>query len=251
MAISLSVDTFPTYAVFHITALEYEYWSVSTASGYGKSGSGSSTWTENFLPGLIIFSVKDVNNTVVQSLGVNIPAAEYVPPPPPPPSPIPPELPPDFPSVQQPGQDIIGYVGTRCDIVVLHKYTHDVWYYKNRLTGTLGTQRRTKGDAFIDANKDQNCFIPLPPTTEEKLASEIQERKTADEMEKNTREELVKSLSGLLANLQKGFAEVVDLVSNISARIQKLENELTGIILGVVIGSFVYILESVLESEKK
>lgn len=115
------------------------------------------------------------------------------------------------------GENVIGSIGTSCDL--LHKYMFGrAWYsYRNRYTGEHWSWDSELGDAEHSARGNIGCFAPPPPPP-----------KTVDEVSKDV-DILRGTIQGVSSRIQDLATGIMQGLAGISKRIDEMQKGLDAI----------------------
>jgi hypothetical protein len=144
--------------------------------------------------------------------------AAPIPTPLPPPPVFPPK--PGEPIVLPPKEEVVGTIGTRCDMINNYSFARSVYSYRDRYTDRRGGMSMDPENTRGTASRDPGCFLPTPPTAKD-WQDGIQKQVTAgfDALSKYVTD----GLKSVTESWQNG---ILDMETRLKAWIQKMILEL-------------------------
>lgn len=127
-----------------------------------------------------------------------------------------------------PGEQIIGTVGSACDILSKVMFNRSWFSYRQRYTGYHWVWDSEADDAYHAASRNPDCYLPAPPPP-----------KTVDEVSKevdilrDTIHGVSQRIENIATSLAEGFASLTksieDLAGSLTKRIDELQKGLDAI----------------------
>lgn len=153
--------------VWHVSANPGESWRLKISRKMDASeafetrdGTGDAQDIVPFDPGTYWFYLYTPQMNPVTKISYVVSAQNVTLPPQPPKFPQKPGEPLELP----PKEEVIGQVGTRCDLINNFSFSRSIYTYRDRYTGRYGENGMDWQEIRGKAERDPGCFLPAPPT---------------------------------------------------------------------------------------